>query len=115
MGLSDFAQGLQNLAEVQEIINSAFEDALSTMESMVGNEGQQSIFDTYVVEAFRDNKTSIKEGWTDVDIGDYMDFMGDIVGEGNDIMAEAYAEAEELLNEIEEQAEAFGDNGIFDE
>ena len=44
-----------------------------------------------------------------------MDFMGDIVGEGNDIMAEAYAEAEEILNEIEEQAEAFGDDGIFDE
>ena len=115
MGLGEIAQGLQNLAEVQEIINSAFDDALSTMESMVGNEGQQSIFDAYVVEAFRDNKTSVKEGWTDVDIGDYMDFMGDLVGEGNDIMAEGYAQAQELLSEIEEQAEAFGDDGIFDE
>jgi hypothetical protein len=115
MGLADFAQGLQNLAEVQEIISSGFDNALSTMESMVGNEGQQSIFDTVVVEAFRENKTPVKEGWTDVDIGDYMDFMGDLVKEGNDIMAEAYALAEEILSEIEEQAEAFGDDGIFDE
>jgi len=111
MGLADIVQGIENVEEVREIITSAYDVALSTMESMIGNEGQQSIFDTYVVDAFKDNVGPIKDGWEDVNIGDYMDFMGDIVGEGNDIMAEAYDEAEALLNELEEAAEAV----FFDE
>jgi hypothetical protein len=72
------------------------------MESMVGNEGQQVVYDDYVISAFKKAKGPILEGWTDVDIGEYMDFMGEIVGEGNFIMAQAYEEAQIALSELEE-------------
>ena len=104
-----------NIGEARELVDEGFEDAISTMEGMIGNEGQQSVFDSYVVDAFASNKSPIKEGWTDVDIGDYMDFMGDIVDEGNSIMSDAYSEAQDIISELEEEAEAFGDEGDFEE
>jgi len=107
--------GLQNLfqlatsaidiTEAQEIVNEGFTDALSTMKNMCANEGQNTIYDNYVVPEFKAAKGPIKEGWNDVDIGEYMDFMGDIVNEGNSIMQEAYEYAQEILSEMEEAAE----------
>jgi hypothetical protein len=104
-----------SIGEATEIVNEGFSDAISTMEGMIGNAGQQSVFDSYVLDAFASNKSPIKEGWTDVDIGEYMDFMGEIVDEGNSIMGDAYSEAQDILSELEEEAEAFGDEGDFEE
>ena len=104
------------IAEARSVVREGLSDALSTMESMVGNAGQETVYNSYVEPAFRENAQSdIKDGWEDVDIGEYMDFMGDIVDEGNSIMSDAYEQAQEILSEAEEAAEAFGDDGIFDE
>ena len=96
-----------SISEARELVREALEDALNTMESMVGNEGQQVVFDSYVSPAFREARGPVSEGWPGVDIGEYMDFMGEIVGEGNSIMEEAYEEAQEILSELEQFAEEF--------
>lgn len=99
-----------DIAEAGQIIDEAFQEALGKMEGMCGNEGQISVFGSYVAPAFADAKGPIKEGWNNVDIGEYMDFMGEIVEEGNSIMSDAYDQAQEMLSELEEAAE-----GEFDE
>ena len=109
-----FAQAIGSglsIAEARGVIKEGLSDALSTMEGMIGNAGQQTVYNDYVVEAFRENAQSdIDDGWTDVDIGEYMDFMGDIVDEGNSIMSDAYKEAQEILSEAEEAAEGAGND-----
>ena len=75
------------------------------MNGMVGNAGQQTVFNDYVAPAFREAAGPINDGWPGVDIGEYMDFMGEIVEEGNSIMEDAYAEAQEILSELEEALE----------
>lgn len=95
-----------DIAEAKNVIRQGLQESLSVMENMVGNAGQQSVFNNYVVPQFTENaQAPIDDGWEDVDIGEYMDFMGEIVGEGNQIMAEAYALAQEILSEYEEAAE----------
>jgi hypothetical protein len=107
MGLFDFftaAVGSAiDISEAREVVNEGLQDALATMEGMCANEGQLSVFGSYVAPAFREAKGPIKDGWDDVDIGEYMDFMGEIVEEGNSIMSDAYDEAEEILSELEEE------------
>ena len=88
-------------AEAQNIINESFQEALAIMEDMCANEGQTTVYNSYVVPAFQEAKGPIDDGWQDVDIGDYMDFMGEIVDEGNSIMADAYDAAQEILSELE--------------
>lgn len=116
MGLFDlFGAAFDAAADIEEarlIVQEGLSDALSTMEGMVGNEGQASIFESYVAPAFEDAIRPIKEGWPGVDIGEYMDFMGEIVEEGNSIMEEAYGEAQEILSEIEEALEEAEEEGI---
>lgn len=102
---SVFQAGI-DISEAREVVNEGFQEALSTMEGMIGNEGQASVYNSYVVPAFQDAKGPIEDGWNDVDIGEYMDFMGEIVGEGNDIMADAYDQAQEILSELEQEAES---------
>jgi hypothetical protein len=89
-------------AVAQAIISEGLYEALSEMENMVGNEGQQSVYDSQVKEAFIDQRSVTRPGdeWDYVDIGDYMVFMGEIVEVGNDIMEDACAEAAELLADI---------------
>lgn len=94
-----------DITEARELVNQALEEALGTMEGMCGNEGQVSVYNDYVVPAFIDAKGPIEDGWNEVDIGEYMDFMGEIVEEGNGIMSDAYEEAQEILSELEEEAE----------
>lgn len=101
---SVFQSGI-DISEAREVINEGFQEALSTMEGMIGNAGQQTVYNSYVVPAFQDAKGPIEDGWNDVDIGEYMDFMGEIVEEGNSIMADAYDQAQEILSELEEEAE----------
>lgn len=90
------------MAVAQGIISAGLEDALGEMQDMVGNEGQQSVYDNYVVEAFREQRSQIRPGdeWESIDIGDYMVFMGDIVESGDDIMYDACEEAAELVADI---------------
>jgi hypothetical protein len=99
-----------DITEAREVVNEGFQEALSTMEGMVANDGQQTVYNDYVVPAFEDAKGPIEEGWTDVDIGEYMDFMGEIVEEGNSIMSDAYDLAQEILSEAEAAAEGAGDD-----
>lgn len=110
MGLAAFffsaiSSGI-SISEARAVVREGLQQALSVMEGMVGNAGQQSVFNNYVQPQFTQNaQASIDDGWQDVDIGEYMDFMGEIVGEGNQIMYEAYQIAQEILSELEEAAE----------
>jgi hypothetical protein len=116
MGLFDLFSGAfdaaADISEAREVVREGLQDALSTMEGMIGNEGQASIFENYVTPAFQDAVGPVNEGWPGVDIGEYMDFMGDIVGEGNSIMEDAYDEAQEILSEIEEALEQAEEEGL---
>jgi hypothetical protein len=86
----------------QAIIKSGLEEALDTMSEMTANPGQDTVYNDYVIEAFRENaQADVEEGWTDVDIGEYMDFMGEIVAEGNSIMQDAYDYAQEVQAEYD--------------
>jgi hypothetical protein len=109
MGLFDIFTAAVNSAiditEARELVNEALQEALGIMEGMCGNEGQLSVFGDYVAPAFEDAMGPIEDGWNDVDIGLYMDFMGEIVEEGNGIMSDAYDQAQEILSELEEEAE----------
>jgi hypothetical protein len=96
-----------SISEARSVVRQGLEEALSVMEGMVGNAGQATVFKDYVEPEFRANaQADIEDGWEDVDIGEYMDFMGEIVGEGNQIMADAYALAQEILSELEEALES---------
>ena len=95
-----------SISEARSVIRQGLEEALSVMEGMVVNAGQATVFKNYVEPEFRINAQSdIEDGWQDVDIGEYMDFMGEIVEEGNQIMADAYELAQEILSELEEALE----------
>ena len=101
--------GGMDIADARELVRQAYNDALDTMEAMVGNAGQAAVFNDYVVPAFQEARGPVQDGWAGVDIGEYMDFMGEIVEEGNAIMEEAYEEAQAMLSELEEAAEGDGD------
>ena len=108
---ANIVSGGFSIAEARGVVREGLDDALSTMNDMVGNAGQDVVFNDYVVPAFKENaQADIQDGWTDVDIGEYMDFMGEIVDEGNSIMGDAYDEAQEILSEAEEAFEGAGDD-----
>lgn len=90
--------------EAFETVESAYYDAMDTMYAMCANEGQETVFEEYIIEAFARamKQTKLREQWEDVDIGEYMAFMGEIVEEGNNIMADAYDEANSLIDEIDD-------------
>ena len=99
----------------QSIIKSGLEDALATMEGMIENPGQEFIYTNTVINLFDENaQADVQEGWSDVDIGEYMDFMGEIVAEGNSIMQDAYDYAQEVQAEIDAIAEATGGGDLLD-
>ena len=91
------------IQEAEDTIINAYIEAIVTMISMVGNSGQGTVMDTRVIPAFEEAFASSdpETGWEDVDIGEYMVFMGEIVEEGNSIMSEAYDEAASLLSEAD--------------
>lgn len=90
--------------EAAQIVEAAFYDAMDTMYGMCGNAGQESVFFSYVMPDFASamESTEIGENWPDVDIGEYMYFMGEIVEAGNAIMSEAFDEAASLQGEAED-------------
>ena len=88
------------------IVYGALDDALQTMEGLCANEGQQATYEKYIPEAFREQTLVVVRGtdyeWDPIDIGfPMMDYMGEIIEEGNQIMTEACEEATELEEEIE--------------
>lgn len=92
-------------AEAFNNVEESFYEALIVMAGMTANAGQDAVFDQYVVDAFAEAVASSdpESGtWQDVDIGEYMAFMGIIVETGNDIMQEAYAQAQSLIADAQE-------------
>ena len=84
------------------IIRSGLQDALSTMSGMVANPGQETVYKEYVVQEFVQNaEADVEEGWSDVELPQYSDFMGEIIAEGNSIMQDAYDYAEEVAAVID--------------
>jgi hypothetical protein len=81
------------------VLNEGLAEALDTMNSMVGNAGQQTVYNNYVLVEFKKTRSSIRPGddWPGIDIGEYMDFMGIIVEEGNSIMEEACDFAADII------------------
>lgn len=111
MGLFDLLNIMEDVANVDEIIQEGLQEALGTMESMISNEGQSAIFESYVAPEFESAATaSPEEGWPSVDVGEYMDFMGEIVEAGNQIMEFTYEYAVDVLMQLEEY-----DEGEIDE
>ena len=115
---SELAEEIGELyEEASEVVEAAFYDAMDTMYGMCGNAGQESVFFNYVMPQFADemDNTEIGEQWNDVDIGEYMYFMGEIVEAGNAIMSEAFDEAASLKGEADDaeaDLEALEEEGI---
>jgi hypothetical protein len=103
--LSELAEEIGELyEEASQIVEAAFYEAMDTMYGMCANAGQDSVFFSYVMPDFASamESTEIGDDWPDVDIGEYMYFMGEIVEAGNAIMAEAFDEAASLKGEADD-------------
>lgn len=89
--------------QANDIVEAAYYEAIDTMQDMIGNAGQQTVFNDHVIPAFASTlaSTEIGDNWDDVNIGEYMSFMGEIVAEGNAIMEKAYEEAQSLTLDAE--------------
>jgi len=106
MGLFDLLGVMQDVDNANEIIQAGLDEALGTMESMIVNEGQGSVFESYIGPEFESAATaSPTEGWPGVDAGAYVDFVGEIVEAGNQIMEAYYAYALDVLMQQEEYDE----------
>lgn len=118
---SELAEEIGELyEEAGEVVEAAFYDAMDTMYGMCGNAGQESVFFSYVMPGFADemDNTEIGEQWNDVDIGEYMVFMGEIVEAGNAIMSEAFDEAASLKGEADDaeaDLESLEEEGISED
>lgn len=89
----------------QGIVMEALEEVLDLLPSMCANEGQTSVIESTVIPMFKENTSaglSNDYEWEDVDAGEYMDFVGEIVDEGNMIMEDAFSQAQEMQMELEE-------------
>ena len=110
------AQTIDNFLQAAEAVGPRFiiyeglQEALDTMESLCGNEGQVAIYERHIEPAFREQGKEVMTGtdyeWTPIIIDDYMDAVGEIVEEGNMIMDQAAEEATELEEEMEAQQAA---------
>jgi hypothetical protein len=98
--LAEYAEEIQEKAYA--IIISAWFDAIDVMFNITANEGQVAVFEKYVIPYF---SVALEEvdpkdpEWPDVDIGEYMYFMGEIVEAGNQIMQQACQEAQGAASE----------------
>lgn len=82
----------------EQIIQDALESAIDIMLGMCSNEGQASVMNNYIIPDFRSNaEADPYEGWSYVNAGDYMTFVGEIVEAGNAIMDSAYQIAKKIL------------------
>lgn len=89
----------------QGIVMEALEEVVQLMPDMCANEGQLSVIQSTGIPQFMENTSQGIQNeyeWEDVDLGDYMDFVGEIVAEGNMIMEAAFIQAKEMQEEQEE-------------
>ncbi len=102
MSLFSFIDDIKDAADAQEVISQGLEEALDTMENMLSNEGQISIFGSNFAPEFESNaQASPEDGWESVSAEPYSDFMGEIVEAGNQVMEAAYQYAQEILADQE--------------
>jgi hypothetical protein len=102
MGLFSFIDDIKDIYDAKEIIKEGLDEALSTMELMIVNEGQTSVFQSTIAPEFEKNAdASPEDGWEDVSGDPYSDFMGEICEAGNQIMEAAYEYAQEVLADEE--------------
>lgn len=102
MGLFSFVDDIKDIYDAKEIIAEGLQEALSTMELMIVNEGQTSVFDSSIAPAFESAaQASPEDGWDEVSADPYSDFMGEICEAGNQIMEAAYEYAQEVLADEE--------------
>lgn len=102
MGLFSFIDSVVDAQNAKQVIEEGLSAALSTMESMIVNEGQTSVFESTIAPAFESNaNASPEDGWEDVTGDPYSDFMGEICEAGNQIMEAAYDYAQEILADQE--------------
>jgi hypothetical protein len=120
MGLFDLLGIIEDIGNSKEVINEGLQEALDTMEGMCANEGQITVFESYLSPDFEREAAanSPTEGWPGVDAGPYSDFMGEIAEAGNQIMEAAYEYAQEILAQTEDYDEdaiaELGDEAEFD-
>jgi hypothetical protein len=98
----------------QEIINEGYEEAISVMESMVVNEGQEAVLSGQIIPDFEIRKDSVPAGedWPWVSASPYEDFMSEITEAGNSIMARAYFLAK-ITDFVGDQADQDNQSGDF--
>lgn len=102
MGLFSFIDDIKDIYDAKEIIAEGLQEALDTMELMIVNEGQTSVFENTLKPAFESAaQASPEDGWDDVSADPYSDFMGEICEAGNQIMEAAYEYAQEVLADEE--------------
>ncbi len=86
----------------RQIILEGLDDALKTMESMTANEGQESVFIDPIKPSFIENSLlPVDECWRFVTDEAHVDFMGEIMEAGNQIMDEAWQYAQVIAAEID--------------
>jgi len=102
----------------EDIITAGLEEALDTMQFMVVNEGQQSIFESILTPEFQNNTDEALNNedyeWEDVDCDPYCDFMGEIVEAGNSILQSACLYAR-IVESISDEISGFDDEGFDDD
>jgi len=107
-GLNSFLQAAEAVGP-RLIIYQGLQDAISTMSKLPANAGQETIFEKYIQPAFQKQGIEVMLGtdyeWDPIIIDNYMDAVGEIVEEGNQIMEVAAEEATEL-EEASEAAQA---------
>ena len=89
----------------QAIVMEALDEVIQLMPDMCANEGQTSVIENTVIPLFLEQTQASSADdyeWEDVDAGDYMDFVGEIVAEGNMIMENAFSQAKEMQEELME-------------
>lgn len=101
----DLAEEIGELyEEASQRVEAAFYEAMDIMYGMCANPGQETVFFNYVIPGFAAEmeNTELGESWDDVDIGEYMAFMGEIVEAGNAIMSEACDDAASMTDEADD-------------
>lgn len=75
-------------------IKEGLNEAVSTMRSMIVNEGQSSILESTLIPQFEANSDApLLSGWQYVSCHPYCDFLGNTVEAGNSIMENAWNDA----------------------
>lgn len=99
----------------EEILADGLDQAITTMEGMCANEGQTSVLTSYIIPEFENNTEEAQNNedyeFQDVTAGDFSDFMGEIVEEGNSIMQTASLYAR-LVEAASDALSGFDDEGL---